>query len=105
MTIQREAQTERCRHCTKKQNTSTQTQSSLEISSCDNAPIYLMLYFRQNERFFKKSQFVFKQGEHPWGSALCVLPHAESRAVTCPEDNGSFVCETCPDSVLELKGT
>ena len=84
---------------------STQTQSSLEISSCDNSPIYLMLYFRQNEHFEKTSQFVFKQGEHPWGQGLVFLPHTESRAVTHPEDNWNFMCETCPDSVLELKGT
>ena len=42
----------------------------------------------------------FEQGEHPWGSALCALPHTESRAVTRPEDNGSFMFGTLSESAL-----
>ena len=50
----------------------------------------------------KNVMICFEQGEHPWGSALCALLHTESRAVTRPEDNGGFMCETHPDTVWEL---
>ena len=61
-----------------------------------------MLYFRQNEHFLKSHDLFLSRVSTPGGSALCALPHTESRAVTRPEDNGSFMCETRPDAVQEL---
>lgn len=39
------------------------------------------------------------------GSTPCILSHTESSSLTCSEDNGSFVVETCPDSAVWLVGT
>ena len=55
---------------------------------------------------FLKSHNLFLNRVSTPGAVLSVSCHTlNPRAVTCPEDNGSFMCETCPDSVLELKGT